>query len=219
MQLKDVPPWAWWIAGGLAVGTVLAWRSDAYSATNLPPLRFPRTTGSRNPPGPEYEPRHLPKAFADSPAGRREFVAYMLDMLAGEGLTGEPAILFTAHVGRETGFGKSVYGDNWGNIKQYGDGPWHRLADGQPYRTYTSPRAGIRDNIEFLRDRNGGRYRRAWEMLLAGNPNWYGQMGLSGYYECGGAGDRHTCTSDEISVPQADYNRTLASVRNYMVTT
>lgn len=209
-----IPTWAWVVAGGAAVGLLAASRSDAYAATTLPPMRVPGTTGSRTPRGPEYEPQHLPMQFPATAAGRCTFVRYMLGLLAGEGLTGEPAILFTAHVARETGFGHSVYNENFGNIKQFDNTtPWHRLSDGQPYKTYPSARAGIHDNVAFLRDRNGGRYRDAWNALLSGNINWYGMMGLDGYFECGPAGDRHTCTTGEIAVPQADYAGTLASVR------
>ncbi len=215
MEMKDVPTWLWVLGGGVVAGTVLAFTQDAYAAPNLGPLRVPGTTGSRTPRGPEYEPQHLPVAWPNTAAGHCAFVAYMRGLLAKEGLVGEQATLFIAHVARETGFGRAVWNNNFGNIKQYDNTtPWHRLSDGQPYKSYASARAGVHDNIAFLRDRNGGRYLEAWRMLLRGDVNWYGRMGLSGYYECTGAdGNRHTCRADEIHVPQAQYEGTLAYVR------
>lgn len=168
------------VAGGAVAAVLLLRPGDAYAAAAWPARRSPGTTGARNPPGPEYEVKHLP---ADWSGRRCDFVKYMRGLLVGEGLTGPVADLFVAHVARETGWGRAIWNHNFGNIKQFGAGPWHRLSDGQPYVTYPSARAGIHDNVTFLRDRNNGRYRAAWAKLVGGDPTWYGTMGRLGYYE------------------------------------
>lgn len=168
-----------------------------------------RVVAHRTPPGPRYEAEVL------APAGQGDRARWLRDVvgrLEELGLSRASAVLFAAHVARETGYGRHLYGHNPGNVKQFGDGPWHRLPDGEPYITYPTPEAGLSANLALL-DR--ARYAEARRLLLAGDPSWYGALGLAGYYEGPpdpSTGRRGPVTAANVRVPQADYEGTLARV-------
>ena len=180
---------------------------DPYASPNLPVPRTFHTSGPGRATGFEFDAVHLPRQFTNT----CEFVTYMRGLLAGSGLTGRPAQLFIAHVGRETGFGRGVYDNAFGNVKEYGGGPWFRLSDGLQYRAYGSPRAGAEGAISTIRD--SARYRGAWAKLVAGDRTWYSTLGLSGYYQYRQAdGSIVDTNAGNVGASQADYERSLASV-------
>jgi hypothetical protein len=166
-------------------------------------------------------PSDAPK-FSATPEGRATFVQTMVPLLQRHGLTRDQAVLFTAHIARETGWGRWIYRNNFGNIKVpqgwTGDSFWLTDARGfrDRYRAWSTPDEGIEANIALIRDVK--RYRKAWSLLKAGNPHWYGQLGLDGYYE--GPPDRaqkgHTDHNlATVSPVQHEYEVIVALVRRY----
>lgn len=130
----------------------------------------------RTPSGPRYKVANLPRR----PETLCAWVGQCLALLSRVGLTDRRvATLVIAHWHRETGAGRYCWNHNFGNIKQFGGGAWHRLTDGEPYVTYLSAEDGIRANLAVLR---AGRYATAWAQLQAGKPEWYLALGRAGYY-------------------------------------
>jgi hypothetical protein len=160
---------------------------------------------------------HAPSQF---PHGHgADFARYVVGLLAQRGITGEAAVLFTAHVCRETGSGASIFDYNFGNLGAAAwSGPWYYVngAGSGRFRAYPTADAGIDDAIGFIRDRNGGRYARAWAMMMAGDEQWYRELGLAGYY-----GNVTLTRTDPARVAvadqgQADYENILATVRGWL---
>src|SRR6185295_948418 len=115
-----------------------------------------------------------------------EFTQQIVPALQHHGLSHSAAVLFAAHLARETGWGRAVQQHNYGNIKTGSwSGPSFWLTDARgfrdKYRAYGSIRDGLSDAIDLIR--KSSRYRRAWRLLERGDTRWYGQLGLDGYYE------------------------------------
>jgi hypothetical protein len=166
-------------------------------------------------------PVDAPK-FSATPEGRATFVQTMVPLLQRHDLTRDQAVLFTAHIARETGWGRWIYRNNFGNIKvpKGWTGDSFLLTDARGfrdrYRAWSTPDEGIEANIALIRD--SARYRKAWSLLKAGNPHWYGQLGLDGYYE--GPPDRartgHTVHDlATVSPVQREYESIVATVKRY----
>lgn len=185
------------IAGATAAGVYLVTRGAGgatYRGT-VPGIRgfdeaslvpaTERSYGTINPRGPEYQVKPLPGRWPQHWEGRCDFVRYMTALFGQLGLNQRSAALLTGKVIREVGWGTGVWNNAFGNVKAYGDLPWHRLSDGLPYRSFPTARDGARYLIEFLRDgrENRGQYKPAWQKLAAGDLTWYGDVGRAGYYE------------------------------------
>lgn len=178
-----------------------------------PAIAEHRSTGNVTPLGIEYEPEKLP-----GPARFKttcDFVAYCREMLPRVGLPGPAVDLFTAHLGRESGFGKNTRCYNFANIRVFASGTaaWYRHTDGLPYRAYLSGAEGLRDAVDFI-IRNK-RYAHAYELLLAGSPLWYSELGIAGFYQ---THDPVThaivdVTRENVASSQASYEVSLRSVR------
>jgi hypothetical protein len=166
-------------------------------------------------------PAHIdvPTTVSTSAPRPEAFVRTVVPALERNGLTRTQAVLFAAHLARETGWGRWVHGNNFGNIKT---GRWSgesfpltdRLGFRGTYRAYNAPEAGLRDAVALIRDTP--RYRRAWALLRAGDARWYGQLGLDGYYE--GRPERgqhgaHTLAS--IGDVQREYESIVSLVQRY----
>jgi len=201
---------AMWSA--VALGGFIIFRpgnADAAARPNLPLPLLAHTPGRLQSTGTEYPLTNLPQTWTT--AQMCAWVIYMKGLLAGSGVTGRAAQLFIAHLGRETGFGRAVYGNNFGNVKAYHSDPWMRYHDGLAYKVYDSPRAGINAMIATLRD--SARYGHAWSMLLAGNSAWYSALGIAGYYQFRMPdGSIVDTTAANVGPSQASYDRSLASV-------
>lgn len=173
--------------------------------------------GRVTPPGPEYEHKHFPPPFA-SPC---DFVKFCREMLARMGLTGLPADLLIAHLGRECGFGKNVYCYNFGNKRVFAgqNVPWYRHTDGLPYRAFMSSFEGLRAMVETISTSH--RYAKAWQMLQAGDAKWYSELGIAGYYQ---THDPVThaivdVTAANVGPCQRDYEEhQLATVKRCLIT-
>lgn len=203
------------LAGGVGIAAVLAWVLSPRSAgATLQPSRAPRRPG--DPPGPQVTPVHAP----DFPRGRaRDFVRYLIPNLRRHGVDGDAGVLLASQMCLETACGAACFNYNVGNLHaRYWDGPWFRTgADGNaPFRAYGTLDEGIADEIAFLRDRNGGRYRQAWAMLMAGDPRWYRELGLAGYY---GSASLDRTDPARIAVADQGYldyaTNTLPAVRRW----
>lgn len=182
---------------------------NPYAAPNLPPPLTVHTPGRSTSNGTEYPLTHLPQAWTSAQVCA--FVTYMRGLLVTVGITGRAAQLFIAHISRETGFGRNVYGNSFGNVKAHGSDPWMRLHDGLAYKVYASPFDGILGQVAFMRDSQ--RYGRAWQQLIAGQTNWYSTLGIAGYYQFRMPdGSIVDTTAENVGASQADYERTLASV-------
>jgi hypothetical protein len=166
-------------------------------------------------------PAHIdvPTTVSTSAPRPESFVRTVVPVLVRNGLTHRQAILFAAHLARETGWGRWVHGHNYGNIKT---GPWagasfqivDRLGFRGTYRAYNAPETGLRDAVALIRDSH--RYRRAWSLLRAGDSRWYGQLGLDGYYEGRpehGQHGAHTLAS--IGDVQREYESIVSLVQRY----
>lgn len=153
------------------------------------------TRPHRTPSTLRYTAKHLPPT-----TDRCTFVRMVVALGQELGLSHRASELFTAHVARETGWGRSTWNYNFGNIKQHGQTPWHRLNDGEPYVSYPTARDGLAANIALVRDKP--RYATPWRMLTEGNPNWYGELGVAGYYE----------NADPRGAAQREYNSILRRV-------
>jgi hypothetical protein len=125
--------------------------------------------------------------FPRTALGRAAFVRTMVAVLCRKGLTRRQAVLFTAHLARETGWGRWVRGNNFGNIKagQGWTGSTFSMVDARGfegrYRAWPALDQGVEGTLALVRD--SARYRKAWKLLRAGDVRWYGQLGLDGYYE------------------------------------
>lgn len=154
------------------------------------------------------------QAAASTPA---TFVRSVVPALEHLGLTPIQAVFFAAHLARETGWGRWVRGNNFGNIKT---GDWSgrsfqltdRLGFRGTYRAYDTTEAGLRDAVALIRD--SSRYRRAWRLLQAGDTRWYGQLGLDGYYEAAPEHGQHGMhTLATIGDVQREYEQIVDLVR------
>ncbi len=198
------------------VGAFLMFKpTDVFAAQNLPPPLTTHTPGGGRATGIEFPRIHAPRQWTSAQVC--DFVKYMKDLLAGSGLTGRPAQLFAAHVGRETRFGQQVYNNAFGNVKEYGDGPWYRHSDNLQYKSFLSPRSGINAAMAKIRDssrvHDGHSYRSAWARLEAGEKTWYSELGLAGYYQFRlPDGSIVDTTASNVAASQTDYERSLASV-------
>ena len=145
-----------------------------------------------------------------------DFVRYARGLLGPLGLSGAPADLFVAHVARECGFGQSVYDYNFGNVRAFASTaqPWYRNPhNGLPYRAYPSAHDGMAKMVAVVARSSNAVRQRAWAKLLAGDRTWYGDLGLSGYYETRDASGRWVpVTPATVGEHQADYDQTLATV-------
>src|SRR6185295_10826759 len=123
----------------------------------------------------EERPKIHEPVFPNTTPGHVAFVSAMLDSLGRKGLSQESSILFTAHVARETGWGKAIWNNNIGNIKASGrlKGPYFWMTDARKerdrYRAYDTLDDGLEDDLALIRDLP--RYRDAWAMLQAEDPN------------------------------------------------
>lgn len=205
------------VAGGVVAW--IFWPSTAYASTisGATPERYSGdpaadADGHVTPVGPRYVTRQLPAYPGDRCASVRQ----LLTLVQGAGLSGRPAVLFLAHLCRETGYGRSVFNSNFGNVRAFAGSnvPWHRLSDHLPYRTYLNPVEGMRAMVAVL---DLSRYARAKAQLLNGDSSWYGTLGLAGYYEYRNpqTGQYQPHTAETINLPgqgQQDYNQFLAAV-------
>jgi hypothetical protein len=125
--------------------------------------------------------------FPATREGRTAFVRTMVSVLCRKGLTHRQALLFAAHLARETGWGRWVRGNNFGNVKvgRGWTGETFSMRDARgftgQYRAWPTLEQGVESNLALVR--NSARYRKAWKLLRAEDVRWYGQLGLDGYYE------------------------------------
>lgn len=177
--------------------------------------------------GPVVErPRIHQPIFQSGRTGNAAFIRYVVGALMQIEFTQEQALLFATHKARESGWGKFIWNNNFGNIKTGSPvrGPWFWMTDARKfrdkYRAYDTPEDGIADNVNLVK--KSRRYQKSWALLMAGNPNWYGQLGLDGYYE--GPPDKnrpgkHTNHTPATVAPvQREYNAMLATARKYLAT-
>lgn len=179
------------------------WTQDPWTAGVRPAIREPNFKGGKK--------------------GHAEFVKHIIPLLRRHGLTHEQAVLFAAHVARESGWGRAVFQNNFGNIKtgKGWKGSYFWLTDRygyrDKYRAWDSEDRGIEQSISLIRDSK--RYRHAWRLLRAGKVAWYGQLGLDGYYEAPSraAGSVRHLVHNKISVraPQHEYESIVRLVRYY----
>lgn len=137
-------------------------------------------------------------------ASRELFVAYFFERLLSLGLPAQLAFEVTAHLAKETGFGRYYQGNNFGGWKTTADwaraferrfgrpAPWWRaeghLASGdQPtvfYRAYPSIEAFLLDWIDRFIPRPGtapgAKYEETGRLAWSGG-NWYRELMLQGY--------------------------------------
>lgn len=214
-DLARVPWWAWAMGGAGAL--LLATPAGAATTGRAPRDRLNYATTlelypgdphngavlhrgrpSRTPRGPRYKVANLPPATT-----RCAWVAACRALLAPLGLSGEAATLFIAHLNRETGAGRFCWCNNFGNVKQFGGGPWFRLTDGEPYVVYMTASAGMAGVLGVVR---AARYAGAYRKLLAGDATWYGDLGRAQYY-----GDASTPEGIEAAAQngQREYDTTF----------
>lgn len=192
-------------AGGVVTAVFWDW---LFGPRDPRPTPAPvRSAGAVVPVGPEYLAEKLPHYTS---AQRCAFVNYLREILPRLGLPAPSVDLYIAHLGRETGFGQSVYDYNFGNRRAFAttNAPWYRHPrNGYTYRAFMSASEGLRDNIDLIA-RPGGRYAGAWGKLIAGDPTWYSTLGLEGYYEV----DGRPMVEADVPREQADYQRSLNGV-------
>lgn len=200
------------LGGAVVLGTYALWGAR----------RPPGAAGSWSGPTIEVPKVHAP-LYVDNHASRVAFVRDTVGTLMLLGLSLPSALLFTTHLARETGLGRYLFDNNFGNIKAYNPlhGPYYVLTDSlgftDRYRAYSSAVDGLGDAVHFISTQT--RYARAWQLLLAGDPNWYGALGLAGYYE--GPPDParpgvHTSHNATTIVPvQNEYNSLLRTVQGF----
>jgi hypothetical protein len=203
-ELAERVPWWGWAAGAVG-GALLLSGGSAEASTGPQSTPFPSAHtdphGHRTPPG-----REVAMTRAPFIANGREFVAHVIPRLEGLGLSHEQAILFAAHLARETGSGRYVWCNDWGNIKAYAawHGDWYRLGPTgdayEPFRAYATSENGLAAGVSFIR---GSRYTEPWRLLQANDPTWYGALGRAGYY--GGDPD----------AAQREYDSLLTTIRNW----
>lgn len=200
----------------LTVVSTLLWPVSAVSESS-------NAWGWKGPPV-EHKPQRLP-GFPRSKLGRIAYVKWLVPLVEGRGLSRESAILYAAHSSRETGYGYNLWNYNFGNTKTGSNprGPWMNLTDPRGikarYRCFEHAEDGLEDNLRLLREGAGGRYKTAWKMLLAGDPAWYAEIGLRGYYE-GPPDPEHPgrylpIDTQNVAVVQREYARTVVMVRTY----
>lgn len=159
----------------------------------------------------------------DNRVGHAAWAHYVVAGLQRAGLAREQALLFAAHLARESGWGGNVFNFNFGNIKDYrANGTFYVLTDNLSYTdryiAFPTIEAGLAYSVDLVR--RLALYRRSWAKLMAGDPTWYGQLGLDGYYEGPPDPTRpgvHTRHNAATIVPvQNEYNDVLAGVRRYL---
>ncbi|MEI7447947.1 MAG: hypothetical protein WCK28_23870 [Burkholderiales bacterium] len=109
------------------------------------------------------------------------------DFLAAQGYDAARAASMAAAVvaqwARETGWGRSEWGYNVGNVKGYQGWPGtvQRLPDGLTYRAHATLRDGVASVIGLL---EGTRYRAAWDQLARDGDAvlWYRGIIAAGYH-------------------------------------
>lgn len=158
--------------------------------------------GHRTPQGPEWAAEHQPYHWPNNETGRAAYARYIFFKLIDMNLLpAHAAFLFIPHTAIETRWGNAVWNNAFGNIKEFGNThPWVRQADGEPYRAFRTPEEGLTYAVDKIRKR----WPRPFAMLLAGDPNWYGQLGREQYYE------------RDPEVAQAEFTGTLPRVRRYL---
>lgn len=161
--------------------------------------------------------------FMGGRQGHIDFVQTIVAGLMGIGLSFDQALLFTAHLARETGWGQYTWNNNFGNIK--GQNPdtgnyyvlTDRLGFTDRYRAYSDVASGLGGAVGLIRDRP--RYQGAWAKLLAVDPDWYSQLGIEGYYEGpldpNQPGVHQPTTRANVGPAQAEYEDVLRLVRGY----
>jgi hypothetical protein len=240
MDVPRLPGWGWAALGALGAAGVLAAKNSMGAAApsgRARPGRAPRDPNNyadppalvlypgdphngnvtvdshgvshthRTPNGPRYKVAQLPTrsgSFCD-------WVNSMRMLLARQGLTGQAADFVIAHWDRETGNGRYLWNNSFGNAKQYDQyrpgGAWFRLTDGEPYASYDTADAGVAAQLSLLRSPH---YAPAFAKLMAGDPTWYGDLGRLRYY-----GDANTPEGIEAAAQrgQAQYNALLPNVQ------
>lgn len=121
----------------------------------------------------------------DQGAWTRSRYASLVSALRAEGIAyaEEIAADIVAHWARETGWGRSEWRFNIGNIKDTaawrGDG--QTLPDGLHYRAYADLDSGVRDTLALLR---ATRYQGAWryELQTHDGLGWYDQLMRAGWH-------------------------------------
>lgn len=203
-------------SAGVGAALLLASRTIADEPSNAPGWHGP----------PEEHPAKIVAQFPASTAGHVAYAKWIVPVLERIGLSQDAAILFAAHLGRETGYGRSIWNYNIGNIKAGSNPsrPWFWLTDARnhrdKYRWYSNAEDGVADAVKLVRDGAGGRYLEAWNMLLSGDTNWYGKLGLLGYYE--GPPDPDNLarsthhTEETIVAPQQEYDGVVSNIRRYL---
>ncbi|MBL8605188.1 MAG: glucosaminidase domain-containing protein [Myxococcales bacterium] len=106
-------------------------------------------------------------------------------VLTGEGMDAavawRVATAVLAQWGLETGWGRSEWNYDLGNIRALGWwGLFHILTDGYDYRAYRSLDEGVRAQLSLLRAQ---RYAAAWQRLVAGGSAdaWYSDLMHAGW--------------------------------------
>jgi len=178
--------------------------------------------------GPVWDTRESASVSAHheriAPTGKA-FVQWAVRVLMEkEHLRRDQAEYFTALLVNESGWGQSVYANNLGNIKgSPRNGKTVAFTDRAgfyaTYVAYDSPEEGLRAALHLVRD--AARYRSAWRLLMQGDPLWYSELGVRGYFE--GPVDRtdpehprHTVHNvRSVQRAQADYESILTRVRRY----
>lgn len=122
----------------------------------------------------------------DAHAWTRTRVAAAQRVLAAQGYDAATArrlaVALVAQWARETGWGRAEWNHSVGNIKATGwQGDYHRLSDGQYYRSYPTLDEGVADAIRL---HQSSRYRAAWDHLVStGDPvGWYDRIMRAGYH-------------------------------------
>lgn len=129
------------------------------------------------------------------------FVYDVFSTLRNLGLSCKSATLLTSHIALSTGWGRKVYDYNFAGMKA----GTSRVCDGSasatynpysclwgsefingvrvdalmPFRSYTSLESGLSAIIKNLQS---ARYAKAYDYLLAGNPEYFRQVGKDGWY-------------------------------------
>lgn len=124
---------------------------------------------------------------ADARAWTVSRFAALRDFLAARGLdaarAAAVAAAVVAHWARETGWGRSEWLYNVGNIKAFRGwtGLYQVLPDGLSYRAYQSLRDGVADTVALL---ESPRYRAAWDQLAADGDGarWYDAIMRAGWH-------------------------------------
>lgn len=94
------------------------------------------------------------------------------------------ATALMGHWAIETGWGRSEWNGNVGNIKVGSgwNGPIHELTDGLLYRSYDTPDAGADDAVRLASETE--RYRAAWAYLVSTGDGrgWYDRLMRAGWH-------------------------------------